>query len=315
MEQVWDQRTNESELCAMAGLDKEELEQTADRSRQETEEERDLGKVTERERHEQEHRELQELEEEAERCLAWAAETFDNSDWDVLKCGAEDQEQVKLRMDPDLLAAATMDSMQGVQITEADLERLQIHARKVDGLRCPELADNRTLQVEFIQAMGEFAEAAAKNGHGYDWPIRVEAAKKSLHPGTVDTEVDPVEMMLLGVGDVPDELLKTHLRQQSFGVLVHLRQPRVRQRSPVLPSAKSYLREVWAQIWKDVSLGRTDIFGPSVLHLMDSAQIQCSPYARVPKTSYPLGHSPVFWGLLRSFQPLRCLVRCLRHCP
>ena len=88
-------------------------------------------------------------------------------------------------------------------------------------------------------------------------------------------------MMLLGVGNVPDDLLKTHLRQQSFGVLVHLRQPRVRQRSSVLPSAKMYLQEVWAQIWEDVSLGKTDIFGPTVLRLMDSAQIQCSPYARV----------------------------------
>ena len=146
---------------------------------------------------EQEWRELEELEDEAEKCLTWAAETFDNPDWDVLKCGAEDQKQVNLRMDPEMLAAATMDSMQGVEITEADLKRLQIQARKVEGLRCPELADNRTLQVEFIQAMGEFAEAAAKDGHGYDWPIRLEAAKKSLHPGTVDVEVDPVEMMRL----------------------------------------------------------------------------------------------------------------------
>ena len=47
-------------------------------------------------------------------------------------------------MDPEMIAAVTMDSMQGVEITEAELKRLQAHARKVEDLRYPELADNRT---------------------------------------------------------------------------------------------------------------------------------------------------------------------------
>ena len=89
-------------------------------------------------------------------------------------------------------------------------------------MRGPNLKEDGEMQVKYLHAMDKRALAAAANGHEHDWPIRLRASAVSLHPGTVDAEVDPSRLMMFAVGDVPDGLLKTAIQHQSYGVLIHL---------------------------------------------------------------------------------------------
>ena len=75
------------------------------------------------------------------------------------------------------------------------------------------------------------------------------------------------------------------VKQAREGEGIELYRPRVMQRSPLNPSAKMHINEVWGQIWEDASEGGSMAFPPESLLLMDQAKIQCSPTAGVPKQS------------------------------
>ena len=139
----------------------------------------------------------------------------------------------------------------------------------------PGASEDRNVQKQYLKLTHKLATKCAQLTRTRWWPRVFMAAWRGEHQGRVVGDVDPEEVHATFKDACPSDLSNKLVSQARHGQEIYLTEPVKRDRSKLAPSAAQYVREVWATLWKDAALGRTFIFSPDSLKLMDLAQVQC----------------------------------------
>ena len=114
----------------------------------------------------------------------------------------------------------------------------------------PELETDEKRQQEFLRLTHRWAQAAASGGHEHEWLERLALSMQIRHPDQMERSVRPEALNTFLLPSTP-----THVREQVVlvqqakgGEHIPLYRPPKRQRTPLNPSAKMHINEVWAQI-------------------------------------------------------------------